>query len=127
MKYSTLPFGPGCPESQTPSTVGAPALQPAGHPLEHVAVDGRVADHAALADALAPGLELRLDQHEAAVARRAGILAPGSRATVREMNDRSAVTNEGANGRRSGVSRRALVRSITVTRGSSRSFQSSWP
>ena len=46
----------------------APVLQPGGHPLEHVPVDGRIAHHAALADALAPGLELRLDQHEAAEA-----------------------------------------------------------
>ncbi len=69
MKYSTLPFGPGCPESQTPCTVAPLVLQPAGHLLEHVPVDGRIPDHAALADALAPGLELRLDQHEAAEAR----------------------------------------------------------
>ena len=37
----------------------------------------------------------------------------GPRATVREMNDTSAVTNEGENGRRSRVRARAFVRSRT--------------
>ena len=47
---------------------GAPFLQPAGHAPEHVAVDGGIPYHPALADALPAGLELRLDQHEAAEA-----------------------------------------------------------
>ena len=51
-----------------PSTSGAALQQPRADRLEHVAMDGRVAHHAALADALTAGLELRLDEHEAAVA-----------------------------------------------------------
>ena len=69
MKYSTLPFGPGWPESQTPSTTAPLCCSHVRHALQHIGVHGRVSDHAALAHALTPGLELRLDQHEAAVAR----------------------------------------------------------
>ena len=43
-------------------------LQPGADLLEHLAMHDRVAHHAALADKLAPGFELRLDQHEATVA-----------------------------------------------------------
>ena len=48
---------------------GAPLLQPVSHALQHVGVHGGVPDHAALAHALAPRLELGLDQDEAAEAR----------------------------------------------------------
>ena len=54
---------------------GAAPLEPGADALEHVAVDGRIAHDAALADPFAAGLELRLDEHEAAVAGRAAILA----------------------------------------------------
>ena len=47
---------------------GAATHEPRADGLEDVAMDGRVAHHAALAHALSAGLELRLDEHEAAVA-----------------------------------------------------------
>src|SRR5665647_98111 len=47
---------------------GAVTHEPRADGLEDVAVDGRVAHHAAFPHALPAGLELRLDEHEAAVA-----------------------------------------------------------
>jgi hypothetical protein len=46
---------------------------------------------------------------------------------VTEMNETSMTITVGAKGRSDGCRARALTRSITVTRGSVRSFQSSWP
>ena len=47
---------------------GGPALlEPRGDVGEHLQMDGGVAHDAALADLLATGFELRLDEHEAAV------------------------------------------------------------
>ena len=51
-----------------PSTAAPRPLEPLPDPGEHLAMHVRVAHHAALADALAPGLELRLDEHEPAIA-----------------------------------------------------------
>ena len=92
-KNSRFPFGPGRPESTTPATSASHAEGRLGDSREHSSARLGSRDDAALADLAAPGLELRLDEHERlpARARRAG--APAAAPSRREMNETSQATS----------------------------------
>ena len=74
-----------------------------GHRHERRAAVVRRAHHAALADALAPDLELRLDQGQAVEARRRAASTAGS-TLVSEMKETSATIRSGAKGSSPGSS-----------------------
>ena len=124
---SRFPFGPGRPESTTPTTCGPPSAAPttrggadvAKHPPAHL----RVTDDA-LRHVRPAGLELRLDQHER-------LPAGGREPQQRRQHDLDGDERDVADdqGRRERQLRddRALTRSSTVTRSSARSRGWSWP
>ena len=59
-----MPFGPGSPESTTPTTLASHAERRLGDLAQDARADRRVADDAALADVGAARFELRLDEHD---------------------------------------------------------------
>ena len=88
----------------------------------------RVAHDPARADPARADLELRLHHHHGAPCRGRGSAATAGQTVPTEMKERSQVTRSGAvRQRRPGAGARALVRSMTCTRGSWRSRQSSCP
>ena len=123
---SRLPFGPGTGESAVPSTRPPVASMTSMTP--------RTASSRAASSRTTPpdptrarptsncGLTITMARQPRA---RQGTTAPQT--VPIEMKERSHVTKSGAHGRSPGARWRALVRSMTVTRGSWRSPQSSWP
>ena len=100
----------------------------AGDLGDHRFVHGRIGHESAFADFVAPGLELRLDERDDVGAVARGTAAAPGRMCRSEMNATSIVTTiDRVRQRRLRVSARALTPSRTTTRGSLRSFQSSWP
>ena len=91
-KNSRLPFGPGRPESTTPTTLAPQPSAAVGDLAQHARADCRVADDAALADVLAAGLELRLHEHDGLPARRGERSAGGS--AIRTRDERHVADDE---------------------------------
>ena len=69
-KNSRLPFGPGETGVYDADDARPPPERRLRDLAQDARADGRVADDAALADVLAPGLELRLHEHDRLPARR---------------------------------------------------------
>ena len=81
------PPGPGSPDGAKPST-DAPSAARTPRRRDRLAAQRRVAHHAALADALAPDLELRLDHRQAVEPRRGARRArPGRTFAQRDERD----------------------------------------
>ena len=102
-------------------------VEPVAHLVEHGPVDRGIAYHSPLADAGAA--RPRTAASPAARGRpSASVHRASAGATVSsEMNERSATVRSTGPPRASGSRWRTLVRSRTVTRGSSRSDHASWP
>ena len=126
-KVSRLPFGPGRPEEAKPRIGEARARGP---PAATARIASRrsagVADDA-LADPLAAELELRLDHRQQLAARREAARDRGQDLGQRDEGDVDRRQSRARRAGRPGSSSRALSRSITVTRGSSRSCTSICP
>ena len=63
-RNSTLPSGPVIGLGSTPRTLPALRSDPVGRFIANSLMNGRIANHPALPDFLAPSLELRLDQRD---------------------------------------------------------------
>ena len=94
-KNSRLPFGPGSPESTTPTAVAPHPRAGVDHLAQHAAVDLRVADDAALARPPPPGLELRLDEHERLPAGLRAARSTGGSASRTLMKETSQTSRSG--------------------------------
>src|SRR5581483_9481841 len=126
MNVSRLPFGPASPDGAKPA-----GSRPAPCAARAAAAS---ASRRLAAERTTPPLPTRRGSSSnwgltsastsPAGARQAAI---AGRTLASEMNDTSTVASDGAKGSASGRRWRAFVRSITTTRGSWRSAQSSWP
>ena len=86
---SRLPAGPGSPEDAKPSTAAPAAARPRDR-HDRLAPQRRIAHHAALADPLAPDLELRLDHHQRVERARPRSASTAGSTFASEMNETSA-------------------------------------
>ena len=121
---SRLPFGPGQPgRTRSPARPRPSSRRGARDGHERLAPVGRLAHDAALADALAADLELRLDHRERVEARRRRRpAAPGS--TLRQRDERD-VGDDQVRARRAG--RRAPARGRSCARARSRARRCAAP
>ena len=126
-KYSTLPDGPGSGLAVTATVCQCSVGGAAGDGEHRVGAQLRIGDDAARAHTIPCRPRIAASPWERYRRRTDAHDVSAGSTVASEMNDRSATTRSTGPPIASAVSSRTLVRSSTVTRGSLRSDQASWP